>query len=93
MKKLMTVVVSALCAGVAFTSLAETITWTGAAGDGLFWTAGNWDLNRAPVAASDDIALPASETPYTVTVKKDGRLQRNLDGRQECDALFQSRLE
>ena len=70
MKKLMTIVVSALCAAVAFTSLAETITWTGAAGDGLMETARNWDLNRAPVAASDDIVLPASETPYTVTVKK-----------------------
>ena len=33
MKKLLMCAVSALCAGGSFTSSAEVITWTGAAGD------------------------------------------------------------
>ncbi|MDD2221342.1 MAG: fibronectin type III domain-containing protein, partial [Clostridia bacterium] len=38
---------------------ASTITWTGAAGDGLWHNAGNWDLNQIPVD-NDYVAIPES---------------------------------
>src|SRR5439155_10486849 len=36
-----------------------TITWTGAAGDNAFLSAGNWNLNRAP-GAGDQVVIDAT---------------------------------
>ena len=75
MKKLMTIIVSALCAAVAFTSIAEPITWTGEAGDGLWVTAGNWDLGRVPNAATDDIVIGPFDEPTIVTYESSAYLE------------------
>ena len=89
MKKLMTIVVSALCASVSFTSSAEVITWTGGAGDHKWETRANWDLGRVPNVATDDIVVgPFDEltvisnfdrTAYTIdkslTVKKNAKMR------------------
>ena len=89
MKKLLMVAVFALCAGGSFTSSAEVITWTGAAGDHKWETGGNWDLNRVPNVATDDIVVgPFDEltvisnfnrAAYTIdkslTVKRNARMR------------------
>ena len=46
------------------TPVPDTVTWTGAAGDGLWSTAGNWDLGRRP-EAGDDVVIGDSVT-YSV---------------------------
>ena len=69
MKKRLMCAVSALCAGGSFTSSAEVITWTGAAGDHYWETKGNWDLGRIPNVATDDIVVGPFESPYIVTNK------------------------
>jgi hypothetical protein len=43
---------------------AETITWTGSAGNDSWHAAGNWDLNRLP-AAGDDVVIPAGDGAVT----------------------------
>ena len=89
MKKLLMVVVFALCAGGSFTSSAEVITWTGAAGNHKWETGRNWDLNRVPNVATDDIVVgPFDEltvisnfnrAAYTIdkslTVKRNARMR------------------
>lgn len=89
MKKLLMCAVSSLCAGGSFTSSAEVITWTGAAGDHKWETGGNWDLNRVPNVATDDIVVgPFDEltvisnfnrAAYTIdkslTVKRNARMR------------------
>jgi predicted outer membrane repeat protein len=45
---------------------AATITWTGAAGDGLWHTAANWDLARIP-GAGDDVLIPNLAGTASVT--------------------------
>ncbi|MGD9690556.1 MAG: hypothetical protein AB7K52_12525 [Phycisphaerales bacterium] len=42
------------------------ITWTGAAGDGLWRTASNWDLVRLP-GAGDDVVIPSDAAIAAVT--------------------------
>ena len=52
-----------LLATLAFSASAGTYTWTGAAGDGQYFTAGNWDYDGAPAAnapgnaPADDIVM------------------------------------
>ena len=45
-------------------------TWTGNANDGLWGTPGNWSQGNAPGTAytTEDVCLPDSATPYTVTL-------------------------
>ena len=53
-----------LCA-MAVSASAATVTWTGAAGDNLWWTDGNWDSGVTPGATSaDDIVIPAGDVVY-----------------------------
>lgn len=53
-----------LCA-MAVSASAATVTWTGAAGDHLWWTDGNWDSGVTPGATSaDDIVIPAGDVVY-----------------------------
>ncbi len=47
--------------GTNYWSGAKTCTWTGAAGDGLWKTAGNWDVGEVP-AAIDDVVIPEGVT-------------------------------
>lgn len=46
--------------------LAATITWTGAAADGQWFTASNWDLNRTPTTG-DDVVIPNLPATTSVT--------------------------
>ncbi|NLL51219.1 MAG: hypothetical protein GX248_00765, partial [Peptococcaceae bacterium] len=46
-----------LCPSAVFA--ASTITWTGSADDGSWYTAGNWDLNQVPVD-NDYVLIPES---------------------------------
>ena len=41
--------------------VADTVTWTGTAGDGLWNTAGNWDIGRIP-DANDDVVINVPDT-------------------------------
>ncbi|MFN8587520.1 MAG: hypothetical protein U0704_06920, partial [Candidatus Eisenbacteria bacterium] len=56
---------SMLAAVASGEATAATITWTGTAGDGLWHTAGNWDLARLP-APGDDVVIP--NLPGTASV-------------------------
>lgn len=51
------------CVGLAgllgLTAVGATCTWTGAAGDGLWTTPGNWQDNAVPTA-SDTVVIPAN---------------------------------
>ena len=53
---------------MAGSAMAATRTWSGAAGDGLWATAGNWD---AAPGAGDDVLFPKLTGPYKVTVADD----------------------
>jgi alpha-tubulin suppressor-like RCC1 family protein len=55
-------VVFALCPSAAFA--ASTITWNGGAGDGLWHTAGNWDLEQVPIDGDYVIIPESSEVEY-----------------------------
>ncbi len=56
-----------LCA-MAVSASAATVTWTGAAGDNLWWTDGNWDSGVTPGNASaDDIVIPAGDVVYATS--------------------------
>ncbi|MBR3087052.1 MAG: hypothetical protein IKH04_11700 [Kiritimatiellae bacterium] len=68
----------ALCATLAtmlgaFALNADTITWTGGAGNGDYATAGNWDLGRAP-AETDDVVIAGA----AVTVNGNYRIPASL---------------
>lgn len=45
-------------------------TWTGAAGDGMMSTAGNWSTNQVP-AANDDLVFPYGASVISKTVTND----------------------
>jgi hypothetical protein len=47
------------------------ITWTGSAGDSLWNTAGNWDLNHVP-APGDDVAIPSTNVNGTTAISLTG---------------------
>jgi hypothetical protein len=53
-------------AQVAGAAPACTISWTGGGGTTSWFTAANWDQNRLP-AASDNVCIPATSPPVTVT--------------------------
>ena len=65
-----------LLMGGASTAKAATVcpaganTWTGNANDGSWGTPGNWSQGNAPgtSSATEDVCLPDSATPYTVTL-------------------------
>ena len=65
MKKTLAMALSALTA-LGTAAYAGTYTWTGAANDGLWFTAGNWDLDGAAAATSpgnspsDDVVISGS---------------------------------
>ena len=53
---------------MAVSASAATVTWTGAAGDNLWWTDGNWDSGVTPGNASaDDIVIPAGDVVYATS--------------------------
>lgn len=60
---------------------AETISWTGSAGDGEWATAANWNLGRVP-AAGDDVVIDAAAQP--VTYRRDAASIHSL----QCAAEF-----
>ena len=41
----------------------QTVTWTGAAGSSSWMTAGNWDVERAPLATDRIVIAPANVSP------------------------------
>ena len=68
MKKLVTIVIAAIAGHI----LAGTYTWTGNAGGGLWFTAGNWDYNDAAAATSpgntlngDDVVIDGAGVVVT----------------------------
>jgi hypothetical protein len=57
----------------------NTITWTGEAGDGLWHTAGNWDLERVPeegdyVIISDSSVVEVNGNTAPVTLDCSGQI-------------------
>lgn len=62
---------------------AETITWVGAAGDGEWATAANWDLVRVP-ATGDDVVIADPLGSITVTYRRGATSINSLT----CDAAF-----
>ncbi|MCC6358258.1 MAG: hypothetical protein IT450_05910 [Phycisphaerales bacterium] len=62
---------------------AETITWTGGAGDGEWATAANWDLARVP-AAGDDVVIADPLGTLIVTYRRGATAINSLS----CDAAF-----
>ena len=84
MKKLMAIVMSALSAAVAFTASAETITWTGAAGNHKWETGGNWDLNRVPNVATDDIVIGPFDEPTVISNKNAYVIEKTLTVRKNA---------
>ena len=84
MKKLMAIVMSALSAAVAFTASAETITWTGASGNHEWETKGNWDLNRVPNVATDDIVIGPFDEPTVISNKTAYVIEKTLTVRKNA---------
>ena len=74
---------SLLCAA-AFAAVAagDTISWTGAAGDQRWHTAGNWDLGRVP-GIGDDVLIPGTAADPEIVYDTGVTNVRNLtiDGR------------
>ncbi len=68
-----------------------TINWTGAAGDSLWTTAGNWDLSRVPGTA-DYACIPAGST-QTVTISSGGQTVQGVDSQGAALALSGGTLE
>ena len=66
---------------------ADLLTWTGTAGDGLWTTAGNWDLGRTPangdtavIGGSVTVAGPAGNLPRaTINLTGSARLTTSTD--------------
>lgn len=81
MKKLVTIAIAALAGQL----LADTITWTGGAGDNLWGTAGNWSPNAVPnqnddVSVGDNVTILANATtalPKTLTFGANSKLVAN----------------
>ena len=81
MKKLVTIAIAALAGQL----LADTITWTGGAGDNLWGTAGNWSANAVPtknddVSVGDNVTISANATtalPKTLTFGTNSKLVAN----------------
>ena len=81
MKKLVTIAIAALAGQL----LADTITWTGGAGDNLWGTAGNWSANAVPtknddVSVGDNVTIMANATialPKTLTFGANSKLVAN----------------
>lgn len=51
---------------------AATYTWTGAAGDGKWETAGNWENNVIPVSKSDTVIILSTQEGRPDIVKAGG---------------------
>ena len=75
---------SALSAAVAFTASAETITWTGAAGNHKWETGGNWDLNRVPNVATDDIVIGPFDEPTVISNQTAYVIEKTLTVRKNA---------
>ena len=81
MKKLVSIALAALAGQL----LADTITWTGGAGDNLWGTAGNWSPNAVPnqnddVSVGDNVTILANATtalPKTLTFGANSKLVAN----------------
>ena len=57
---------------LAVAATADTVTWTGNAGDNLWFTDGNWDTLTAPAAATEhDIVISASDGPVLYSQEGD----------------------
>ena len=54
---------SIACLFVMVVTYSATVTWTGEAGDGLWFTAGNWDTGAVP-DASDDVIINSGDVSY-----------------------------
>jgi hypothetical protein len=68
MKKLVSIAIAAMAGQL----IAGTYTWTGKAGDGLWFTPGNWDYNDAAAATSpgntlngDDVVIDGAGVVVT----------------------------
>lgn len=62
---------TALIAMSVLSSYAQTThTWTGAAGDGLWGTAGNWDTGIVPSSSTDDVVFPVSGVPTSISISQ-----------------------
>lgn len=89
-----------LCCMLVFTlcqsAFAEgnTITWTGAAGDGLWHTASNWSPGKVP-GPGDTAVIPVSETaePKTVMITDDTTVTLDCSGKVEVAAYAHLYLE
>ncbi len=53
-----------------------TLSWTGAAGDGLWSTGGNWDLGRAPAAQDTAVVNLDPGSSFTLQVAADAAVAR-----------------